>query len=103
MPRAARVPGRTASTAVLRRRTMTAKPARRSPGWVAASTRQQRTSGWEGQPTWFHGDVAVGHNAGTWARARGWALWKALIGLPGDEELNLRIIHDVIADHRAAD
>ena len=27
------------------RRTMTAKPARRSPGWVAASTRRQRTSG----------------------------------------------------------
>ena len=46
---------------------------------------------------------AVGHNAGTWARARGWALWKALISLPGDEELSLRIIHDVIADHRAAD
>lgn len=107
-------------------------------------------SHWEGPPTWFHGDVAVGnllvrdgrlvgvidfgtsgvgdpacdlviawtfftgesraafrravgHNAGTWARARGWALWKALISLPGDQELNLRIIHDVITDHRAAD
>lgn len=44
----------------------------------------------------------VGQDAGTWARARGWALWKALISLPGDEQLNLRVIHDVISDHRAA-
>ena len=156
MPRAARVPGRTASTAVLRRRTMTAKPARRSRlgGRIDAAAAHvwdaALASHWEGPPTWFHGDVAVGnvlvrdgrlvgvidfgtsgvgdpacdlviawtlftgesraafrravgHNAGTWARARGWALWNALISLPGDEELNLRIIHDVIADHRAAD
>jgi aminoglycoside phosphotransferase (APT) family kinase protein len=104
---------------------------------------------WEGPPTWFHGDVAVGNllvrdghlagvidfgtsgvgdpacdlviawtffagqsraafrravgqDAGTWARARGWALWKALISLPGDEEVNLRVIGDVISDHRSA-
>jgi aminoglycoside phosphotransferase (APT) family kinase protein len=44
----------------------------------------------------------VGDDAGTWARARGWALWKALISLPGDEEVNRRIIDDVIGDHRAA-
>ena len=88
---------------------MTAKPARRSRlgGRIDAAAAHvwdaALASHWEGPPTWFHGDVAVGHNAGTWARARGWALWKALISLPGDEELNLRIIHDVIADHRAAD
>lgn len=44
----------------------------------------------------------VGHDAGTWARARGWALWKALISLPRDEQLNLRVIDDVITDHEAA-
>jgi aminoglycoside phosphotransferase (APT) family kinase protein len=27
---------------------------------------------------------AVGHDDATWARARGWALWKALISLPDD-------------------
>lgn len=59
--------------------------------------------------TFFAGDSrtafrrAVGHDAGTWARARGWALWKALISLPGGEQLNLRVIDDVINDHRAAD
>lgn len=105
---------------------------------------------WEGPPTWFHGDVAVGNllvrdghlagvidfgtcgvgdpacdlviawtfftgesraafrrtvgqDAGMWARARGWALWKALISLPGAEEPNLRVIRDVISDHREAD
>ncbi len=92
-------------------------------------------STWEGDPVWFHGDVAVGNllvrddrlaavidfgtcgvgdpacdlviawtlfegdsraafrrtvdlDAGTWARARGWALWKALItlvGAPGED------------------
>jgi aminoglycoside phosphotransferase (APT) family kinase protein len=45
---------------------------------------------------------AVSQDAGTWARARGWALWKALISLPGDEQQNLRVIRDVIADHQAA-
>jgi len=106
-------------------------------------------SRWEGPPTWFHGDVAVGNllvrdgrlagvidfgtsgvgdpacdlviawtfftgasraafrrtvgqDAGTWARARGWALWKVLISLLGDEPLNLRVIDDVISDHRVA-
>ena len=27
----------------------------------------------------------VGQDSGTWARARGWALWKALLGLTGDD------------------
>lgn len=44
----------------------------------------------------------VGQDAGTWARARGWALWKALISLPGDEQRNVRVIDDVIGDHEAA-
>ncbi|MEJ0066454.1 MAG: aminoglycoside phosphotransferase family protein [Caulobacteraceae bacterium] len=46
-------------------------------------------------------------DAGTWARGRGWALWKALIvlaGLPGanpaDADEARRIIGDVVADHR---
>lgn len=45
----------------------------------------------------------------TWARARGWALWKALIGLAADidsDELaavaSRRVIDDVLADHEAA-
>jgi aminoglycoside phosphotransferase (APT) family kinase protein len=28
--------------------------------------------------------AAVGQDSATWARARGWALWKALIGLTHD-------------------
>lgn len=50
---------------------------------------------------------AVGQDDGTWARARGWALWKSLIVLADvvdrdDElaELNRRVIDDVLADHR---
>lgn len=46
---------------------------------------------------------------GTWARARGWALWKALIvvaGLTGtnplDVEESRRVIDEVLADHEAA-
>jgi aminoglycoside phosphotransferase (APT) family kinase protein len=45
-------------------------------------------------------------DAGTWARARGWTLWKALIvfaGSPGanpaDADACQRVIGDVIADH----
>ena len=43
-------------------------------------------------------------DADTWARARGWVLWKALISLGGDAdeaawELNVPIIEEVIADH----
>jgi aminoglycoside phosphotransferase (APT) family kinase protein len=48
----------------------------------------------------------VGQDPGTWARARGWALWKALIGLAvdidTDEEraaVNRRVISEVLADH----
>nr|WP_255374222.1 phosphotransferase [Rickettsia sp. Tenjiku01] len=37
----------------------------------------------------------------TWARARGWALWKALIApLDGfDAVKNLQIIHDILYEH----
>jgi aminoglycoside phosphotransferase (APT) family kinase protein len=52
---------------------------------------------------------AVGQDDGTWARARGWALWKALIVLADvidrDEELadlNRRVLDEVLADHRRA-
>jgi aminoglycoside phosphotransferase (APT) family kinase protein len=52
---------------------------------------------------------AVGQDRDTWARARGWALWKALIGLAEDidtnEEraaVNLRVIAEVLADHDRA-
>jgi aminoglycoside phosphotransferase (APT) family kinase protein len=46
----------------------------------------------------------VGQDAGTWARARGWVLWKALIGLAAEPETdpnNRRIVADVIAEHAA--
>ncbi|MGW6205692.1 aminoglycoside phosphotransferase family protein [Streptomyces sp. NPDC055089] len=50
--------------------------------------------------------TAVGQDAGTWARARGWALWKALLNLTGfvgaDQDRadgELRVIEAVLADH----
>ena len=45
----------------------------------------------------------VAADAGTWARARGWALWKALITLAADRdvEANRRVITEVLADHEA--
>ncbi|MFI6966393.1 phosphotransferase [Streptomyces sp. NPDC050255] len=50
--------------------------------------------------------AAVGQDAGTWARARGWALWKALLNLTGyvgtDRERadnELRVVEAVLADH----
>ncbi|MGA8117731.1 MAG: aminoglycoside phosphotransferase family protein [Actinocatenispora sp.] len=53
--------------------------------------------------------AAVAQDPGTWARARGWALWKALIGLAADidsdEEnaaVNRRVIDAVLADHDRA-
>ncbi|MFF5023015.1 hypothetical protein ACFY2J_01990 [Streptomyces collinus] len=49
---------------------------------------------------------AVGQDGGTWARARGWALWRALLVLSGcvgtDEGLaavHRRVIDEVLADH----
>ena len=49
---------------------------------------------------------AVGLDAGTWERARGWAIWKALIVLadvidadPEQEAINRQVIDAVIADH----
>ncbi|MFE9251492.1 aminoglycoside phosphotransferase family protein [Streptomyces sp. NPDC007088] len=107
---------------------------------------------WEGEPVWFHGDVAPGNllltggrlgavidfgtsgvgdpacdlviawglfsaesrtafrdalglDAGTWARARGWALWKSLLVLsqirdtdPEQAAAHRRIIADVLDD-----
>ncbi len=51
----------------------------------------------------------VAQDAATWARARSWALWKALIGLAQDIDTNLqaaadhrRVINDVLADEDAA-
>ncbi|HEX6469477.1 MAG TPA: aminoglycoside phosphotransferase family protein [Streptosporangiaceae bacterium] len=53
--------------------------------------------------------AAAGADAAMWARARGWALWKALLNLAGsigsDERLaaeNRRVIDDVLADHERA-
>ena len=53
---------------------------------------------------------AVGQDRDTWARARGWVLWKSLIGLAADidtdEEraaVNRRIIDEVLADHDRAE
>lgn len=45
----------------------------------------------------------LGIDAGTWARGRGWALWKALITVAGDPEgpyaeASRRVIAEVIAD-----
>ncbi|HLY78333.1 MAG TPA: phosphotransferase, partial [Caulobacteraceae bacterium] len=65
--------------------------------------------------TFFAGESRVAFRAGlsldadTWARGRGWCLWKALIvlaGLPGANPAGAaecqRIIGDVIADHRSS-
>jgi aminoglycoside phosphotransferase (APT) family kinase protein len=49
---------------------------------------------------------AVDQDGGTWAQARGWALWKALINLTQNKAtdqqwatINQRVLHDVLADH----
>ena len=54
----------------------------------------------------FRATIPLDH--ATWARARGWTLWKALIvlaELPGTNPLELerspRVIDDVLADHQA--
>jgi aminoglycoside phosphotransferase (APT) family kinase protein len=65
--------------------------------------------------TLFSGDSreafrrSVGQDAAIWARARGWALWKALLGLAADIDtdeqaaaVNRQVIDDVLADHEAA-
>jgi aminoglycoside phosphotransferase (APT) family kinase protein len=65
--------------------------------------------------TFFEGEsrdafrAALPLDAGAWARARGWTLWKALIiwaGLPGANPLGADrsqcIVDDLIADHRRA-
>jgi aminoglycoside phosphotransferase (APT) family kinase protein len=41
---------------------------------------------------------ALGVDAGTWSRGRGWALWKALITFESDA-LSRRVIDRVLADH----
>ena len=46
--------------------------------------------------------AAVGQDSAMWARARGWALWKALITLadnPGDQ-VNHRVIGEVLSGTR---
>lgn len=47
--------------------------------------------------------AAVGQDDATWARARGWALWKALLGLSGDAgpevmAANTRIVDSILAE-----
>lgn len=48
---------------------------------------------------------AVGQDAGTWARARGWALWKALLIVTErdrddpDRAATLLVVDEVLADH----
>ncbi|GAB3422887.1 aminoglycoside phosphotransferase family protein [Flindersiella endophytica] len=62
--------------------------------------------------TMFSGDSreafrkTVARDDGTWARARGWAIWKAMLvmsgNLDGDQRqvaLNRHVINEVIADH----
>ena len=62
--------------------------------------------------TWFTGATRAAFRAGldldadTWARGRGWALWKALIVLAGSREtepetadVQRRVIAEVLADH----
>lgn len=50
--------------------------------------------------------TALSVDAATWARGRGWALWKALIGLAAEIDTNpaaastRRVIDHVISDHR---
>jgi aminoglycoside phosphotransferase (APT) family kinase protein len=46
----------------------------------------------------------VGQDSATWARARGWALWKALISLAPQARFadNRRVIEEVLADHDRA-
>jgi aminoglycoside phosphotransferase (APT) family kinase protein len=53
--------------------------------------------------------AALGPDDATWARGRGWALWKALIMLaehigsnPSEAEIARRVIDEVLADHRKA-
>ena len=37
----------------------------------------------------------------TWARGRGWALWKALCwAFPGEKRVDWRVVDEVLADHR---
>jgi aminoglycoside phosphotransferase (APT) family kinase protein len=47
---------------------------------------------------------AVGQDEGAWARARGWAIWKAMLVLSGTTDphqsaVNQRVIDEVVADH----
>jgi aminoglycoside phosphotransferase (APT) family kinase protein len=46
---------------------------------------------------------AVGLDEATWARARGWALWKALLGLVDDHQSpgDRRTLERVVAEHRS--
>jgi aminoglycoside phosphotransferase (APT) family kinase protein len=50
---------------------------------------------------------AIGLDDGTWARARGWALWKALLVLarslgtdPGPAAVNRHVIGEILAEFR---
>jgi aminoglycoside phosphotransferase (APT) family kinase protein len=54
--------------------------------------------------------ATLGLDHATWARARGWALWKALITLAEHIDTNLtkatearRVITEILADHENID
>jgi aminoglycoside phosphotransferase (APT) family kinase protein len=47
--------------------------------------------------------AALPFDAATWARGRGWALWKALIVLAEEDTAETRhVIGEVLTDHEAA-
>jgi aminoglycoside phosphotransferase (APT) family kinase protein len=43
--------------------------------------------------------AGIGVDPGTWARGRGWALWKALIGYASGAAAEKRVIDEILADH----
>lgn len=47
----------------------------------------------------FHAGLPL--DSATWARGRGWALWKALCwAFPGEKRIDWRVVDEVLADHR---
>ena len=48
--------------------------------------------------------AALKLDSATWARGRGWALWKALCwAFPGEKRIDWRVVDEVLADHRYSD
>ena len=44
--------------------------------------------------------TTIAADSDTWARARGWALWKALLTFTGDHDRASRVIAAILAEHR---